>query len=239
MNPPMRAEEAWTTLPAPVNGGAAREAMPILYGLLRGLTRPLLRSLFRFRVFGLEKVPPSGPFIIAANHSNYLDGVVLGAALPRKIAFLVMPRVYQATPLHPTFHRQLGSIPINIERPDPGAIKRALGVLDAGGVVGIFPEGPFSLDGRLVKGQPGVALIALRSGVPVVPAAISGTYQALLARPLYIPRPTPIRVRFGEPLLFGRQRPRPVTQKLREEVTRRIMGEIARLLGEDGGPEAE
>ncbi len=224
-------------LGAPVNGGAVREPVSVLYGLLRGLARPLLRSLFRFRVFGIEKVPITGPFIVAANHSNYLDGVVLGAALPCMIAFLVMPRVYQATPLHPPFHRRVGSIPINLERPDPGAIRQALRVLEGGGVVGIFPEGPFSLDGRLARGQPGVALIALRSGVPVVPAAISGTYEALLDRPLYIPRPTPLRVRFGEPLAFPRPWPGPVTQRLREEVTRRIMGEIARLLTEDGGPE--
>lgn len=228
----MKAEEGWTTLGAPVNGGAAPETMPILYGLLRGLTRPLLRSLFSFRVLGIERVPSSGPFIIAANHSNYLDGVVLGVALPRKIAFLVMPRVYQATPLHPAFHRHVGSIPINLGRPDPGAIKQALRVLDAGGVVGIFPEGAGSSDGRLAEGRPGVALIAIRSGVPVVPAAISGTYQALLDRRLYIPRPTPIRVRFGAPLSFGRRGSGPNTQKLRDEVTRRIMGEIARLLDE-------
>lgn len=226
-------------LGAPVNGGAVPETMPFLYGLLRGLTRPLLRALCEFRVLGLEAVPSSGPFIVAANHSNYLDGVVLGAALPRKIAFLVMPRVYQATPLHPAFHRHVGSIPIQLGRPDPGAIRRALRVLDAGGVVGIFPEGAGSLHGRLTAGRPGVALLALRSGVPVVPAAISGTYQALQDRPLYLPRPTPIRVRFGAPLRFARRGSGPVTQRLRDEATRRIMGEIARLLGEDGSaPEA-
>ncbi len=118
------------------------ESFPLLYRLLRAGARPLLRSLFRLQVFGLEHLPPSGPYILAANHSNYLDGVVLGATVPRKIAFLVMPRVYHSTPLHPPFHRHVGSIPINLERPDPGAIRRALRVLEEGGVVGIFPEGP-------------------------------------------------------------------------------------------------
>ncbi len=91
---------------------------------------------------------------MAANHHNYVDGVVLGVALPRPIAFLVMPRVYNASPLHPLFHRRLGSIPVSLERPDPGAIRRVLRVLESGRVIGIFPEGPFSREGRLVPGSP-------------------------------------------------------------------------------------
>ena len=199
---------------------------------------PLLRSLFSLRVSGVERLPASGPFILAANHHNYLDGVVLGAAVPRPIAFLVMPRVYHASPLHPPFHRSVGSIPVNLERPDPGAIKRALRVLEEGRVIGIFPEGPFSHDGRLVPGQPGVAMIALRSGVPVVPAAIEGTYEALAGRRFYMPRKQPLSVRIGEPMHFGRLRHRRVTHAEREEITRRIMNEIAALLDAGLAPAA-
>jgi len=235
----MRAEESQARYVRkaffPQQNGAA-EQLPPLYAVLRSVVRPILRSVFGFHVEGIEKVPTSGPVLIAANHSNYLDGVVLGAALSRKIVFLVMPRVYHATRLHPAFHRHVGSIPINLERPDPGAIKRTLQALKAGEVVGIFPEGPFSLEGRLVRGQPGVALIALRAGVPVVPTAIFGTYQSMDSGVFYLPRPHPLKVRFGEPLYFGRyRRERRVTQPVREEVTRRIMAEIARLLE----PEAE
>jgi len=199
------------------------------------VVRPILDRFFSFRVSGLEHVPPAGPFIVAANHANYLDGVVLGAALPRKIVFLVMPRVYRATPLHPYFHRHVGSIPIEIARPDPGAIRRALRVLAEGGVVGIFPEGPDGRHGygRLVAGRPGVALMALRAGVPVVPAAITGTFQALVARRAYIPRRVPIGVRVGRALAFGRLACRPLTQAVREAVTGRIMAEIAALLAEE------
>ncbi len=210
------------------------ESFPFLYRLLREVVCPMLQSLFHLEVVGLERLPPSGPYILAANHSNYLDGVVLGAAVPRKISFLVMPRVYHSTLLHPPFHRHVGSIPINLERPDPGAIKRALRVLEKGGVLGIFPEGPFSLTGQLVPGQPGVAMIALRSGVPVVPVAIRGTYEALAGRPLHIPRPYPLWARFGKPLQFGRvRRGMKVPRAIREEVTRRIMGEIATLLSDN------
>lgn len=209
------------------------ESFPPLYRWLRGACAPVLQRLFGLRVVGLEHLPRSGPFIVAANHHNYLDGVVLGVVVPRPIAFLVMPRVFQASPLHPPFHRRIGSIPIAVERPDPGAIKRAFRVLRDGRGIGIFPEGPFSREGRLVPGQPGVGLIALRSGVPVVPAGIRGTFEALHGRRFYLPRPHPLSVRFGSPLHFGpggAARPSP---EAREAATRRVMDEIAALLDED------
>src|SRR5262245_33746061 len=210
------------------------ERFPAIYAGLKRILPPVLRRFFAFRVSGLEHVPEHGPYIVAANHANYLDGVVLGAALPRRISFLVLPRVYRATPLHPYFHDHVGSIPVSLARPDPGAIRRALRVLEQGGVVGIFPEGPFSRDGTLVRGQPGVALVALRAGVPVVPAAISGTFHALAARRFFVPRRVPLGVRFGKPLRFTTPRRR-MTQGVRADVTGWIMEEIAALLATDGG----
>ena len=216
----------------------AAERFPPLYHVFRGVSGLLLRGLFDLRVHGVEHLPESGSFILAANHHNYLDGVVLGVAVPRPISFLVMPRVFRATPLHPPFHRRIGSIPVNLERPDPGAIKRVLRVLDAGRVVGIFPEGPFSQEGRLVRGQPGAAMIALRAGVPIVPAAIAGTYEALRARRFYLPRRHPLSVRFGAPLSFEHLRHRPGAREAREEITGRIMSEIAALLRTAPAPAA-
>src|SRR5262249_37495092 len=195
--------------------GAAHVRWPPLYRLLRTGCTPLLKQLFGLRVSGVEHLPAAGPFILAANHHNYLDGAVLGVPLPHPVAFLVMPRVFNASPLHPTFHRRVGSIPVNLERPDPGAIKRVLRVLERGRVVGIFPEGPFSREGHLVRGQCGVALIALRSGIPVVPAAIAGTYEALVVRRFYVPRRHPLSVRFGTPMPFSRARHRRVPTSAR------------------------
>ena len=204
-------------------------AAPLLYRALRGPVRAALERLFGLTVEGLEHVPEAPPYIVAANHHNYLDGVVLGVTLPRSIAFLVMPRVYRATPLHPLLHRHIGSIPIDLDRPDPAALRRALDALAAGRIVGIFPEGPFSIRGRLEPGLSGVGLLALRSGVPVVPAGILGTYEALAGRRCYVPRPHPLGVRFGPARrfvasAFGDRR------VARRQVTERIMGDIAGLL---------
>jgi 1-acyl-sn-glycerol-3-phosphate acyltransferase len=217
----------------PVVLPAATDRAPALYAGLRWVLPSLLRRFFDFQVSGREHLPERGPFIVAANHANYLDGVVLGATLPMRIVFLVMPRVYRATRFHPYFHDHVGSIPVSLARPDPGAMRRALRVLEAGGVLGIFPEGPFSRNGELVRGQPGVALIALRSGVPVIPAAITGTFQALVARRAYVPRRVPLRLRFGPPLRFTAGSRHPPTQRVRADVTGRIMDEIAALLADE------
>lgn len=210
------------------NVGRASPAFPFLYRTLRVPIRAALERWFDLRVEGLEHLPPAGPYIVAANHHNYLDGVVLGVSVPAPIAFIVMPRVWRATRLHPTFHRHIGSIPINLERPDFGALRGALSHLERGGVVGIFPEGPFSVRGRLERGLPGVALLALKSGVPVVPAAMHGTYEALLRRRFYLPRPTPLGVRFGPPRHCSRDGARGRDARL--GVTERIMNDIAALL---------
>ncbi len=214
----------------PANVGVTREpaAFPFLYQVLRRPLRGALERWFGLRADGREHLPARGPYIIASNHHNYLDGVVLAVTVAEPIAFLVMPRVYHASPLHPPFHRHVGSIPINLARPDVGALRRALRALEAGRVVGIFPEGPFSVRGRLEPGLPGVALLALRSGAPVVPTGISGTYEALAARPLRLPRRHPIVVRFGPPRRFAPDGAGP--RSARASVTQRIMDDIAALL---------
>ena len=207
------------------------EPFPALYRLLREAARPLVRTLFDLRIEGREHLPATGPFILAANHHNYLDGVVLGTAVPRPITFLVMPRVYRASFLHPFLHRGLGSIELRVERPDPVALRAALRRLEDGRVVGIFPEGPWSREGRLVDGLPGVGLLALRSGVPVIPTAIRGTFEALCGRRFYLPRRYPVTVRFGPPLRPPGPSPRRVRRADRQGVARRLMDEIAALLG--------
>jgi 1-acyl-sn-glycerol-3-phosphate acyltransferase len=219
-----------TALSAPAGvGAAAPPQFPPLYRALRTPLRAMLDRWFGLRVEGLEQVPAAGPYIVAANHHNYLDGIVLGVSLPAPIAFLVMPRVWRATPLHPSFHRGIGSIPIQLERrADIGALRQALAALERGRVVGIFPEGPFSVRGRLERGLPGVALLALHSGVPVVPAGIHGTWEALRGRRFYVPRATSLTVRFGTPRRFfpagGRAR------EARRDVTEQVMSDIATLL---------
>ena len=220
---------ASSSLDARIRTTADDPPPPLLYRALRAPARKVLERSFGLTIEGMHHLPARGPYIVAANHHNYLDGVVLAVSIPRQISFLVMPRVWRATPLHPAFHRQIGSIPLEIGRPDVGALRRALAALDAGRVLGIFPEGPFSVRGQLEPGLPGVAVLALRSGVPVVPAAIQGTYEALVDRRFYLPRRHPIGLRFGAPRTFAVERG-DARRPARAAVTDRIMADIAQLL---------
>lgn len=210
------------------SGATGAAPFPLVYQALRASARTALARWFDLRIEGLTHLPAAGPFIVAANHHNYLDGVVLGVALPRPIAFLVMPRVWRATPLHPLLHRQIGSILLDLERPGVGALRRAVRALDEGRIVGIFPEGPFSVHGHLERGMPGVGLLALRAGVPVVPAGIRGTFQALAGRRGYIPRRHPLAVSFGPARRFPRDAG--LGRLARGRITQRIMDDIAALL---------
>jgi 1-acyl-sn-glycerol-3-phosphate acyltransferase len=103
----------------------------------------MLRSMFGLDVTGLEHVPAEGPFILAANHHNYLDAVVLGVTMPRHIHFLVMPRVYRASPLHPSLHRCLGSINLRADQAPSSAPSASSGTAGSSDL----PRGPFSREG--------------------------------------------------------------------------------------------
>jgi 1-acyl-sn-glycerol-3-phosphate acyltransferase len=217
-----------TALGATLRAGSRASEAPMLHRMLRGPVRAVVERWFGLRVEGVEHLPVGGAYIVAANHHNYLDGVVLSLAMPEPISFLVMPRVWRASPFHPALHRHFGSIPLGLDRPDVGALREALAALARGRVVGIFPEGPFSAHGRLERGRPGVGLLALRSGVPVIPAGIRGTYEALAGRRFYVPRRRALAVRFGPPRVFGARDGD--ARMARRHVTQRIMGDIAALV---------
>ena len=158
----------------------------------------LPRWYFHFRVEEARHIPHSGPCIIAANHTSYVDPIVLWMACPRHVRFIVDREQYQRPLVHWVAVRT-GAIPVENDPRDLGSLRRALQVLKQGSVLGIFPEGGRSDDGRLKPGKPGAALLALRAGVPLVPAGIIGAFAAY-SRHRRFPRPEPILVRFGEPV---------------------------------------
>jgi len=169
-----------------------RETLPLM--LARRTAAALLRIVFRVRVTGVEHLPSTGPVLIAGNHTGFLDGPVVFVLLPRPSAFLVKSELYD-TPLKRVleFARQ---IPVRRGSPDRTALRRALAVLRAGGVLGVFPEGTRG-EGRLESVQHGIGYLALRAGCPVVPVVCVGTAEAL-PKGRKMPRwRTPVTVAFG------------------------------------------
>lgn len=177
-------------------------------------------KLYHLEVEGEEKVPTSGPVIIAGNHLSALD-IVLGVVSPRPLVFVGRGDLFAYPGLRLVLH-DLGIIPVDRGNADVGAVKAALRVLQTGGGVGIFPEGTRSRSHTLASFKTGVASLAIRSQATVVPAGISGTD---LAWPVgsYPRFGQTIRVKFGDPI---------ASQDFGDKTNKFAMMALAEALGE-------
>ncbi|MEU6403276.1 lysophospholipid acyltransferase family protein [Streptomyces sp. NPDC046985] len=207
----------------------------MFYSLLKYvLLGPLLRVLFRPRIEGLEHVPDSGAAIVAGNHLSFSDHFLMPAILKRRITFLAKAEYFTGPGikgrLTAAFFRSAGQIPVDRSGKEAGqaAIREGLGVLRKGELLGIYPEGTRSHDGRLYKGKVGVAVMALKGGVPVVPCAMIGTFEAQPPGRT-VPRLRPVAVRFGAPLDFSRYAGREDEKSVLRAVTDEIMYAILAL----------
>ncbi|MGW2029321.1 lysophospholipid acyltransferase family protein [Streptomyces sp. NPDC001811] len=199
---------------------------------------PLLRVVFRPRIEGLEHVPASGPAIIAGNHLSFSDHFLMPAILKRRITFLAKAEYFTGPGvkgrLTAFFFRSAGQIPVDRSGKEAGqaAIREGLGVLRRGELLGIYPEGTRSHDGRLYKGKVGVAVMALTAGVPVVPCAMIGTFEAQPPGKV-VPRIHPVTIRFGEPLDFSRHAGMEHQKAVLRAVTDEIVHAILELSGQE------
>ncbi|MFF9002785.1 lysophospholipid acyltransferase family protein [Streptomyces achromogenes] len=208
------------------------------YVLKYVLLGPLLRLVFRPRIEGLEQVPASGPAIIAGNHLSFSDHFLMPAVLKRRITFLAKAEYFTGPGLKGRltafFFRGAGQIPVDRSGKEAGraAIREGLGVLRRGELLGIYPEGTRSHDGRLYKGKVGVAVLALTAGVPVVPCAMIGTFEAQPPGRV-VPRIRPVTIRFGEPLDFSRYAGMEREKAVLRAVTDEIVYAILTLSGQE------
>jgi 1-acyl-sn-glycerol-3-phosphate acyltransferase len=209
---------------------------PLFYRALR-VVSALPRWYFHLRVEGAGFVPAAGPCVLAANHTSYIDPIVLATACPRPVQFIVDREQYHRPLVH-WIAARTGAIPVENDPRDLGSLRRALLALRQGAVLGIFPEGGRSDDGSLKPAKPGAALLALRAGVPLVPAGIGGAYQAY-SRHHRFPRPAPITVRFGAPLPFPADWRRHAAKGHLEEATALVMAAIGDLSGVGGRTRGE
>ncbi|GAA2070199.1 lysophospholipid acyltransferase family protein [Williamsia deligens] len=201
------------------------------------LLGPVLKVVGRPRVEGLENLPSRGPAILASNHLAVVDSFYLPMAVPRRIYFLAKSEYFTGTGLKGGFQRwfftAVGQIPIDRSGADAAenALISARRKLEAGELMGMYPEGTRSPDGRLFKGKTGLARIAMETGVPVIPVAMINT-EKLNPPGTTIPRPTQITVRIGKPLDFSRFEGMKGNRFIERAVTDEIMYELMRLSGQ-------
>jgi 1-acyl-sn-glycerol-3-phosphate acyltransferase len=147
---------------------------------MRVLLIAVMRNFFRLKCYGQENLPAVGGGIIASNHISYWDPPVVGSALPshRKIHFMAKAELFEI-PIFGWIVARMETFPIRRGFADRNAIKQALALLAKGELLGIFPEGTRSKTGKLGKILPGLPLLAIKAGVPIIPAALTGTNQVL------------------------------------------------------------
>jgi 1-acyl-sn-glycerol-3-phosphate acyltransferase len=182
----------------------------LFYWVLKTLVLgPILRLLFRPWVEGEENIPPEGAAIFASNHLSFSDSIFLPLVLPRRITFLAKADYFNGRGVKgratAAFFKGAGQLPVDRSGGGAGdaALNSGLKVLRRGELLGIYPEGTRSPDGRLYRGRVGVARMALEAACPVLPVAMIGTDKAQPSGKK-VPKIMRIGVRIGKPLDFSR-----------------------------------
>ena len=201
--------------------------MTLLGRLADGLICLLIHVLCRIDADEIDKIPMDGPLILVANHVNFLEAPVLHCRFrPRKVIGLAKAEAWE-NPLLGWLFDRWEAIPIRRGEPDIGALRRALSVLSAGGILAVAPEGTRSRHGRLQKGHSGIVTLALKSGAPLQPVVVWG--GEAIAHNVRRIRRTPFHVRVGEAFYVEAAGERP-TSELRQRITDEIMIRMAALL---------
>ncbi len=203
-----------------------------LYRTFTTLGPPLTSVYFRL---GLDEpeapTPASGPVVVVANHSSFLDPWFIAIAYPLEIRYLMTERWFYRSWLWERFFRGCGTVPVHVDDPAQ-TFDAACGVLARGENLGIFPEGKISQDGRMQRFRSGFARIAAHTGVPVVPLGIRGAFEAL-PRDRRLPKPRRVRIVAGTPRRFpGAPLTDPAPSALRTFVGE-IFEDVRRLAGRD------
>ncbi|MGH3580564.1 MAG: lysophospholipid acyltransferase family protein [Mycobacterium sp.] len=202
------------------------------------LMGPLLRLLGRPKVQGLEYVPDSGAVLLASNHLAVADSFYLPLVVRRRITFLAKAEYFTGTGLKGKltkfFYSSTGQVPIDRTDADSAAaaLTTAQRILSEGKLLGMYPEGTRSPDGRLYKGKTGLARVALESGIPVIPVAMIGTdtVNPPGSKRWHFGR---VEVRFGKPMDFSRFEGLAGNRFIERAVIDEVMYELMRLSGQE------
>ena len=217
---------------------AARLVVVLWWLLKHLLVGPMLWTVYRPTVSGVEHVPTEGPAIIVGNHIGFLDSVFMPLVIDRRVYFLAKSDYFTGRGLRGWITRMfflgIGQLPIDRSggKASEASLNSGLEVLARGEILGIYPEGTRSPDGRLYRGRTGVARMILETGVPVIPVVVWGTDKAMPigAR---LPKVAKVGVRFGEPMDFSRYAGLESDRFVLRAVTDEIVYELQRLSGQE------
>ncbi len=170
---------------------------PLQYKISRALLYFLFKILFGLKGEDVSNVPKEGPVIIAPNHRSNYDPLLVGGCVDsREIYYLAKSGLF-ISKVATWFLKSLNVIPVDLENPGIGTMRRFINLLKDGKAIMVFPEGTRSKTHEYLKAQPGVGFLSIRTNVPVIPTLIEGTYESMIK---HFFRRTPLRVKFGIPI---------------------------------------
>jgi len=210
----------------------------VAYALLKAILLPLLSLIFRPKVEGLSHVPTKGPAIIASNHLSFSDSIFMPLVVSRRVTFLAKSEYFTGKGIKgravAAVFRALGQVPVDRSggRSSEAALETGLRILREGNLLGIYPEGTRSPDGRLYRGRTGIARMALESGVPVIPVAMIDT-DKIQPPGKALPKIMRVGIRFGAPLDFSRYEGMSTDRFILRSVTDEIMYALMDLGGQE------
>jgi 1-acyl-sn-glycerol-3-phosphate acyltransferase len=213
----------------------------VQYGMSRVFAGPFLRLLGRPEITGLEHIPAEGGAILASNHLSIVDSLFLPFMVDRPVTFAAKSEYFTGTRpidrITSAYMRATNQLSVDRAQARAGQdmLEAALGLLREGALFGIYPEGTRSPDGRLYRGGTGIGWLALNSGLPVIPVAMSGT-DRVLPPGHRVPRAGKIRITVGEPLTFERYQDLPSAARQRRAITDEVMRSIQALSGQEYVP---
>jgi 1-acyl-sn-glycerol-3-phosphate acyltransferase len=211
--------------------------MGVTYWICWTLSRCIYATYFRWNVYHPERVPLTGPVILAANHASFLDPPLVGSGLPRAINYLARDSLFRYPGIGALL-RAVNAVPVDREGGGGAGLKAILDRLLAGGGIILFPEGTRTADGQLQPARSGIGLTVIKSNALVVPVRVFGTYEAW-GRHKKLPRPRRVAVKYGQPMEFAALReeaktcPKPRLKQIYQEIANEIMRAIAELRLDD------
>ena len=199
---------------------------------------PILRAIFRPWVRGIEHLPRTGPVILASNHLSFIDSIFLPLVIDRPVVFLAKSEYFTGRGFKGwatrAFFKGTGMLPIDRSggKASEASLNTGLKVLASGQVLGIYPEGTRSPDGKMYRGRTGVSRMILEGRVPVVPVAMLGTAEVM---PIghRVPKIRRVGVVMGPALDFSRFEGLESDRFILRSITDEIMYELGRLSGQE------
>ena len=207
--------------------------MKPLYRFAWCMFRAVFAGYFRWRVYHPERVPLTGPVILAANHASILDPPLVGAGVNREINYLARDTLFRF-PVIGAYLRAVNSVPVDRDGGGATGLRAILDRLLAGGGIILFPEGTRTGDGQLQPARSGIGLTVIKSDAPVVPVRVFGTFEAY-GRAMRFPKPRPVAVKYGVPMRFEALRAeakscsKPRLKEIYRQIAEEIMAVIATL----------